>query len=184
MKSYLSILALAALLSGMPAMAGTVYRGAPLIAPNAPRIIAPSASVAGSAGTVIDSVGFIDSGHAFSSAIDVTRAGTLTVKLSGISWLDALQNLNVFFTTASGSVIGQKQNGGFDTVTVQPGLVYVNWYGQPASGPLSLGVYSLSCQFQPTAPVPLPPGLLLMISGLAVLALTFRRAAPRQAAPS
>jgi hypothetical protein len=127
----------------------------------------------------LNTVGFISGNQIFSDAVTVPAAGTLTVQLAGVSWLDALQNLNCFVSAPGGGIVGSAKNNGLDTVQVQPGTYYVNWYGQ-ASAPLFLGAYSLSAVFQPAAPpppaVPLPPAVLLTLSGLAALALGLRRA--------
>ena len=80
-------------------------------------------------------------------------------------------------STASGGVLGSATNGSLDTVNVQPGTLYVNWYAQ-AGAPLFLGAYSINVNFMPTTPppaVPLPPALPLLVSGLAALGLGLRR---------
>jgi hypothetical protein len=146
----------------------------------------PQSSLAGTGPTVLlNSVGFVQGSQVLSDAINVPTAGTLTVTLAGIPWLDALQNLNCFVSAPGGGIIGSATNGGLDSVQVQPGTVYVNWYAQ-ASAPLLLGVYSVSASLQPAAPppppVPLPPALPLLISGLAALALGLRQARPVAAA--
>jgi hypothetical protein len=142
---------------------------------------ASQGSLGGGPVTLLDSVGFIRGTQIFSDAIDVPTAGTLTVTLSDIPWLAALQNLNCFLSAPGGGLIGAAQNGLFDSVNVQPGTIYVNWYAQ-AEGPLSLGVYSIAVQLQPQAPppppVPLPPAAVLMLSGLAALAIGLRRPRP------
>jgi hypothetical protein len=143
------------------------------------------ASLAGTGGTVLlNTAGFVRGSQVFSDAITVPAAGTLTVTLAGISWLDALQNLNCFVTAPGGGIIGNATNGTLDSVQVQPGTIYVNWYAR-ASAPLFLGAYSLAVNFQPAAPppptVPLPPTLLLLASGLAALVFGLRRLSLRSA---
>jgi hypothetical protein len=144
-----------ALLIGAPARASTVLTG--------------------EAVTLLDTAGFIKGSQVFSNAINVASAGTLTITLASIPWLDTLQNLNCFLSAPGGGIIGKAQNGLSESMDVQPGTIYVNWYGQ-AAGPLSLGAYGLSVTFQPAAlPVPLPPALVLMFSGVAFLASRSRR---------
>jgi hypothetical protein len=168
MKLNLAIPALASvvvLLAGTPARASNVFSDA------------QPGSLGGETATLLDSVGFIRGAQVFTQAINVTSAGTLTIKLAEIPWLDTLQSLNCFLSAPGGGIVGAAQNGGFESVDVQPGTVYVNWYGQ-AKGPLSLGAYGISVQFQSALPVPLPPALILMLSGLAFLALGVRRSRP------
>jgi hypothetical protein len=129
---------------------------------------------------LLNSTGFVKGSQLFSDPISVPAAGILTVTLAGMSWLDALQNLNCFVSAPGGGIIGSAKNGGLDSVQVQPGTVYVNWYAQ-ASAPLFLGAYSIAATFQPSAPpppVPLPPALWLLASGLAALMLGLRRPRP------
>ncbi len=152
-----------ALFAGTPAAWASIVSGS-----------ASEGALGGGPVTLLDSVGFIRGSQVFSDAINVPSAGTLTVTLSDVPWLDALQNLNCFLSAPGGSVIGGSQNGGFDSVNVQPGTIYVNWYGE-AEGALSLGAYSIDVAFLPEAPVPLPPGAVLMLSGLAALAIGLRR---------
>jgi hypothetical protein len=132
--------------------------------------------------TLLDTVGFIRGSQVFSDAINVTSAGRLTITLADVPWLDTLQSLNCFLSAPGGGIIGQAQNGLSEAVDVQPGTFYVNWFGQ-AAGPLSLGAYSLSVHLQPAAlPVPLPPALLVLLSGLGSLATRLRRPRLRLAA--
>jgi hypothetical protein len=125
--------------------------------------------------TLLDTVGFIRGTQVFTDAINVTSAGTLNITLADVPWLDTLQNLNCFLSAPGGGIIGKAQNGLFESVDVQPGTFYVNWYGQ-AAGPLSLGAYSMSVNFSPAVlPVPLPSALILMLLALASLAGGLRR---------
>lgn len=182
MKTYRALAALAtsvALLAIAPAQASSVLSGTTSILRGTSSALngAPQDPVTGST-VLLNSAGFVSGSQVFSDAINVPTAGTLTVKLAGISWLDALQNLNCFVSAPGAGIIGNANNGGLDSVQVQPGTFDVNWYAK-ASAPLFLGAYSISVTFQPTAPpppaVPLPPGLLLLASGLAALMLGLRR---------
>jgi len=115
-----------------------------------------------------DSSGFIEGAQAFTQSFDITAAGTLTVTLSDVPWLDAVSNLGLFVTSANG-VLAPTIGAGTETIQVQPGMVYAHWYGQ-ASGPYGLGVYGLKVDFSPgVAPVPLPNSLIMILSGLGLL---------------
>ena len=122
-----------------------------------------------SADTVLyDSSGFIQGQQSFVQSFDITTAGTLTVSLSDIPWLDTISNLNFFLTTASGTV-GASMGAGTESMSVGPGMVYAHWYGD-AAGTFGVGVYGIKLNFQPTGtPVPLPGTLILLLSGLGLL---------------
>jgi hypothetical protein len=136
----------------------------------------------GPAVDLMNSVGFISGKQIFSESFDVTIPGTLKVTLTEVPWLDVVQGLNCFLTAPGGGIVGQAQNGGVEAVQVLPGIIYVNWFGE-ANGPLSLGAYGITVEFQPAGlPVPLPPAAILMVSGLAGLWALRRRPRIRVAA--
>lgn len=123
-----------------------------------------------SADTVLyDSAGFIQGQQSFVQSFDITTAGTLTVSLADIPWLDTISNLNFFLTTATGTV-GAPMGAGTESVSVGPGMLYAHWYGD-AAGAYGVGAYGIKLTFQPNgaAPVPLPGTLILLLSGLAGL---------------
>ena len=129
-----------------------------------------------SADTVLyDSSGFIQGQQSFVQSFDITTAGTLTVSLSDIPWLDTVSNLNFFLTTASGTV-GASTGAGTESMSVGPGMVYAHWYGD-AAGTFGVGVYGIKLMFQPGGtPVPLPGTLVLLLSGLGLLfGMQYRR---------
>ena len=60
--------------------------------------------------------------------------------------------------------------GGTESMQVGPGTIYAHWFGD-ANGAYNLGVYSLEITFQPAvSTVPLPGALILLISGLGLMA--------------
>lgn len=162
-SASLAAFALAAALSPLaPTQAATVLSS---ITP----LSTASASV-----DLLSSVGFVRGSQAFSDALNITTPGTLSVTLASVPWLDTLQNLNCFVSAPGGKIIGSPSNNGFETVDVGAGTIYVNWSAQ-ASGPLSLGAYSIDVRFSPAvAPVPLPGSLILLLSGLGVVGSRFR----------
>jgi hypothetical protein len=130
-----------------------------------------------SADTVLyDSSGFIQGQQSFVQSFDITTAGTLTVSLSDIPWLDTISNLNFFLTTTTGTV-GASMGAGTESVSVEPGMLYAHWFGD-AAGTFGVGVYGIKLTFQPNGatPVPLPGALILLISGLGLLfSMRYRR---------
>lgn len=126
-----------------------------------------------------DSVGFIKGTQIFTDSFAITAPGFLTVTLTAISWLDTVQDLNCFLTSASGGLVGPAFSGTSETVQVQPGAISVNWYGV-AAGTYNVGVYGINVSFQSAAPVPLPASLPLLLSGLGALTLWQRK---RRSAP-
>jgi len=130
--------------------------------------------IAARAGTVLyDSSGFIEGQQSFVQGFNLTSAGTITVTLSNIPWLDTISGLDCFLTTANGA-LGTSMGPGTESFNVGPGMVYAHWFGD-ANGSFGLGVYGLDVVFQSNGqgpsgtPVPLPASLLLLLSGLGVL---------------
>jgi hypothetical protein len=125
------------------------------------------------------SVGFITGTQSFTDSFNITTPGTLSVTLESVPWLDTLQDLSCFLTSSAGALLGQLTSAqpgtpGFEQEKVNPGTVYLSWYGID-SGPVGVGVYSVTVDFQPAAPVPLPAALPLLLSGLGALAVYRRR---------
>jgi hypothetical protein len=116
-----------------------------------------------------DSAGFIQGQQSFVQSFDITTAGTLTVTLSNIPWLDTIADLNCFLSTATG-VLGSSMGVGTESMNVQPGMIYAHWFGD-ANGQYGVGVYGVKIMFQPSGitAVALPPSLVLLLSGMGVL---------------
>jgi hypothetical protein len=116
--------------------------------------------------------GFIEGNQAFVQPLDITQAGTLTISLSNVPWLDTISDLSFFVTTSSG-VVGGWQSDGTESMRVAPGMIYTHWFGE-ADGKYGVGAYSLKIMFQPgtVSAVPLPGSLTLLLSviGLGVVA--------------
>ena len=116
-----------------------------------------------------DSAGFIQGQQSFVQSFDITTAGTLTVSLADIPWLDTVSNLNFFLTTAGGTV-GTSMGAGTESIGIGPGVFYAHWFGD-ANGQFGVGAYGIKLMFQPggVTPVPLPGTLFLLLSALAAL---------------
>lgn len=122
------------------------------------------------ANTVLyDGVGFIQGQQSFTQSFNITSAGTLTVSLSQVPWLDTISDLNCFLSTTTG-VLGKSMGTGIESMNVGPGMTYVHWFGD-ADGSYDLGIYGMKITFQPAGvqPVALPGSLILLLSSLGVL---------------
>lgn len=96
-------------------------------------------------------------------------AGSITISLTNLEWPERLASLSFAFTTATGVL----QSGGAGELTFDlagPGTYYALVTGT-AQGHWDLGLYSLNLSWSPapTAPVPLPAGLWLLLSGAGVV---------------
>ena len=124
-----------------------------------------------------DGMSVVDGQQAFTKSFSVTTPGTLTMTVTDVPWLDVVSDLTFFLSSPKG-LMGTTMNGGTESIQVQPGTIYAHWYGD-AHGSYDLGVVGVNIQFRPywETPVPLPASLLLMLSGLTMLVLWFRRKA-------
>jgi hypothetical protein len=127
-----------------------------------------------------DSAGFVRGQQSFVQNFAIDSPGMLTVTVSNITWPEKLSSLSMMLSTSSG-VIAPGFGEGTASFEVGPGDVFAQWFGT-AQGPLNIGVYSVKIEFQPfAAPVPLPTSVLLLLSGLGLLAWQ-RRQRPFRAA--
>jgi hypothetical protein len=129
-----------------------------------------AAAHAARAGTVLyDSATIISGEGGASQSLDLSTAGTLTITVTNIPWLDVVSELTSFLSTTSGVVGNKMYAAGSETVSVGPGTYYASWFGD-AQGTYNEGVVGVKIQFQPAvSTVPLPGSLVLLLSGLGVL---------------
>ena len=116
-----------------------------------------------------DSAGLIQGQQSFTDSFVVPTAGTLTVTLTDIPWLDTVSDLSGFVSTTTG-VIGKPMTLGTESIYVQqPGTVYAHFFGD-ANGTYGIGAYGVKVSFNAgPSPVPLPGTLVLLFSGLGLL---------------
>lgn len=121
------------------------------------------------AGTVLyDSASIISGQGGGTESLDLNTAGTLTITITNIPWLDAVSDLTSFLSTTTGVVGKTMFSAGSESVSVAPGTYYANWFGD-AEGTYNEGVVGVNIQFQPSTAVPLPGSLALLLSGLGML---------------
>ena len=129
---------------------------------------------------IYNSAGFIQGQQSFVQSFDITTAGTVTVTLSNIPWLDTISGLNCFLTTSSG-LLAPSMGVGTESMNVEPGVYYAHWLGD-ANGGYGVGVYGLDITFQPSGvtPVALPTSSILLLSGLGLVFGWQRRLHPQR----
>lgn len=115
-----------------------------------------------------DSADIISGQGGATQALDLATAGTLTITVTNIPWLDVVSDLTTFLSTTTGVVGGKMYAAGSETLSVGPGTYYASWFGD-AQGTFNEGVVGVKIQFQPFSTVPLPPSLILLASGLGLL---------------
>jgi hypothetical protein len=116
-----------------------------------------------------DSTQFVQGQQSFVQSFDITTAGTLTITLAAVPWLDTISGLNCFLSTST-AILGSSMGTGTESIKVTPGMIYAHWFGD-ANGALGVGVASMKVEFQPVGvtAVPLPASLVSMLAGLGVL---------------
>jgi hypothetical protein len=126
--------------------------------------------VTAQADTVLyDSANFVVGQQSFVEAFTVTKAGTLTISLANIPWLDTVKDLSCFLSSATG-VIGKPMGAGVDTMLIGPGTYYLHWFGD-ADGAYKVGVERTKIEFEDgvRTAVALPSSVIFLLSGLGLL---------------
>ena len=125
-------------------------------------------SGAAHAGNVLyDNSGLIVGQQSFEDAFVLSGPGTLTITLSDVAWPNTLASLDLVLSTSQG-LVAPEMGPGTESFQVSGGDMFAQWFGT-AQGPLDAGAFGVKIEFTPT-PVPLPGSMLLLLSGLLLLA--------------
>jgi hypothetical protein len=127
------------------------------------------------ASTVLeDSTKVMQGAQSFGDSFTVSTPGTLTVSVASIPWLDGISDFQFSLAAATG-LVKPSMGAGTHSFDISPGTYYGMLFGD-ANGKYKLGLFNLEITFQPqSAVVPLPSSLVLMLSGLGILARQWRR---------
>jgi len=128
--------------------------------------------------SLLSETGVINGSQSYVYSLNAARAGTFTIQLENIDWPQKLANLTFAATTAT-SVLAKLEEAGTLSFDVGAAGVYyalVSGTAQ-ASGVFNMGLFSLRADFTPAAPIPLPAGVWLLLSGVGMLAGARRRRA-------
>jgi hypothetical protein len=107
------------------------------------------------------------------NALAFSGPGSLSIKLSDIAWPDALSSLDLLVTDLNGLWTRLEGAGELLIDVTGPTQLFATVFAR-SSGPGTPGLYHLSADFAPSAPVPLPAAAWLLLSGLGGLA-AFKR---------
>jgi hypothetical protein len=109
--------------------------------------------------------------QSWTSELAIQSAGRLTVQVTDLgvplTIVERLQSLS-FSVANNTSVLGSYGGAGLLTLDIDsPGLFFLNIAAVPSANRFNLGLVSWNAVFEPTAPVPLPASLWLLIAGVA-----------------
>ena len=131
-----------------------------------------------SSDTPYSSLVFVRGGSLTSTTMMTTAPGTVTVKLSDLTWPTALGTLSFSLSNSTSQLHTTSGPGTWSWTVDTPTLLYASVYAV-ASGAKNAGLYGLDISFVPSqspeqAPVPLPTALSMLLSGAAML-FAYRR---------
>ncbi len=118
------------------------------------------------AGTLYDSTTFVTGPSLNVATLNVASAGTLTFKLTDLTWPDALSSLSFSLTSATDILGAHTGPGTFSYQVDKAGSLFASIFAM-GGGQSKTGLYGVNVNFSPVAPVPLPAAGLLLASGLA-----------------
>lgn len=127
-----------------------------------------------SADTVLlDASSYITGTQSAVYSLSVAGPGTVSITLADLNWPERLSSLSFALATTSG-VIAQMSSEGTQQLALTSGGTYYALVAGTAQGMWNAGMWSLHMGFSQVAPVPLPAGVWLLLSGAAGL-FVFRR---------
>ena len=126
-----------------------------------------------SSDTPYSSLGFVRGASLTSATMQTASAGTLTVKLTDLTWPQALGTLSFSLSNSTSPLFNTSGPGVWTWQLNTPTLLYASVYAS-ATGAKNTGLYSLNISFVPSAlpeqaPVPLPAAGWMLLSGVMAL---------------
>lgn len=131
------------------------------------------------AGQILAETGVFVGDTAAEYSLNISSAGSLSMNLMDYAWPSPLSGLTLEITSAT-QVLGQMSGAGLQTLSITaPGTYYAYVTGD-ATGPLDVGAYGLTANFQALGqtPVPLPASISLLLGGIAAMLWSARRKVP------
>jgi hypothetical protein len=143
------------------------------------------ALIAGASGAQASTIEMVENAYTVSTqgavsinSLDLASAGTLTVTMTDLAWPRPLADTSFQLSSPTGLTLGSSTGFGTETYQITgPETVYALAFGQAAPLPglaIGFGTYGLSINFEP-ASVPLPAAAGLLVSGLGLLGVAYRR---------
>jgi hypothetical protein len=111
--------------------------------------------------------------------------GILSIQLTDVDWPQTLSSLSFMAGTGSQVLTSWSDTGSQSRANLSFQITGGHYFADvlaSAGGTLDLGVYSLSIQFTPTSPVPLPASGVLLLTGLVAIIVVRRAAHAKRAA--
>jgi hypothetical protein len=117
--------------------------------------------------------------------LDLTSAGTLQISLNDLAWPELAQSLSFSLSTPTSVIERQSTSGTTPTLfsyeVTGPMTLFASVYAAPRATARA-ALYHMNISFTSVAPVPLPAGVWLLLSGLAGLSAMSRKLAHRHTA--
>jgi hypothetical protein len=118
---------------------------------------------------LVSQTSLVSGSYSSVDSFSVPSSGTVTVELSNLPWPQALSSLS-FMASSASEVLSSwsTQTSSIESFAVTPGTYFAHVFGS-ATGPLDLGLYSMTVSFTPAGTVALPATGWMLGMGLLML---------------